>query len=194
MIDRDHELAGPRQAEALGVSRSAVYYKPRPTPAADLQIMRRIDELHLDYPFAGSRMLRDFSTARAFRSGAAMWRRLMKRMGIEAIYRRPNTSKPAPGHKIYPYLLARGEDRAGRIRSGRRTSPTSRWRAASSTWWRSIDVVQPAGAGSSGVDHDGGRASASRRWRRLWPNMASRRSSTPTRAANSPASPSPACC
>ena len=60
MIDRDHDLPISRQAEALGVSRSAVYYKPRPTSAADLQIMRRIDELHLDYPFAGSRMLRDF--------------------------------------------------------------------------------------------------------------------------------------
>jgi putative transposase len=67
--------------------------------------MRRIDELHLDYPFAGSRMMRDFLN----RAGVSIGRRhvatLMKRMGIEAIYRRPNTSKPAPGHKIYPYLL-----------------------------------------------------------------------------------------
>jgi putative transposase len=105
MIDRDHDLSVSRQAEALGVSRSAVYYKPRAMSAADLKIMRRIDELHLDYPFAGSRMLRDFLN----REGVSIGRRhvasLMKRMGISAIYRRPNTSKPAPGHKIYPYLL-----------------------------------------------------------------------------------------
>ena len=67
--------------------------------------MRRIDELHLEYPFAGSRMLRDFLN----RAGVSIGRRhvatLMKRMGLEAIYRRPNTSKPAPGHMIYPYLL-----------------------------------------------------------------------------------------
>ena len=109
MIDREHDLPISlpisRQAEALGVSRSAVYSKPRPTSAEDLRIMRRLDELHLDYPFAGSRMLRDFLN----REGVSIGRRhvasLMKRIGIAAIYRRPNTSKPAPGHKIYPYLL-----------------------------------------------------------------------------------------
>src|SRR5271157_2788235 len=105
MIDREHDLPISWQAEALGVSRGAVYYKPRPTSAEDLLIMRRLDELHLDYPFAGSRMLRDFLN----REGVSIGRRhvasLMKRIGIAAIYRRPNTSKPAPGHKIYPYLL-----------------------------------------------------------------------------------------
>ena len=105
MIDRDHDLSLSRQAKALGISRGAVYYKPRPVSAEDLKIMRRLDELHLDYPFAGSRMLRDMLN----REGVSIGRRhvatLMKRMGIEAIYRRPNTSKPAPGHKVYPYLL-----------------------------------------------------------------------------------------
>ena len=105
MIDREHDLPISRQAEALGVSRGAVYYKPRPTSTEDFRIMRRLDELHLDYPFAGSRMLRDFLN----REGVSLGRRhvtsLMKRIGIAAIYRRPNTSKPAPGHKIYPYLL-----------------------------------------------------------------------------------------
>jgi len=94
-----------RQATALGISRSAVYYKPRATSAADLKIMRRIDELHLDYPFAGSRMLRDFLNREGLSIGRRHVASLMKRMGISAIYRRPNTSKPAPGHKIYPYLL-----------------------------------------------------------------------------------------
>ena len=105
MIDRDHDLSLSRQAKALGISRGAVYYKPRPVSAEDLKIMRRLDELHLDYPFAGSRMLRDMLN----REGVSIGRRhvatLMRRMGIEAIYRRPNTSKPAPGHKVYPYLL-----------------------------------------------------------------------------------------
>jgi putative transposase len=105
MIDRDHELSLVRQAKVLNISRGSIYYKPRPVSSEDLAIMRRIDELHLDYPFAGSRMMRDFLD----RAGVSIGRRhvatLMKRMGIEALYRRPNTSKPAPGHKIYPYLL-----------------------------------------------------------------------------------------
>ena len=105
MIDRSHELPIASQARALNISRSGVYYRPRAVPAADLAIMRRMDELHLDFPFAGSRMLRDLLNA----DGVAIGRRhvatLMKRTGIEAVYRRPNTSKPAPGHEIYPYLL-----------------------------------------------------------------------------------------
>jgi putative transposase len=105
MIDRSHALPIRRQAEELGLSRSTVYYRPRPVPAADLAIMRRIDELHLDYPFAGARMLRDLLNGEGIRVGRDRVVGMMKRMGIEAIYRRPNTSKPAPGHKIYPYLL-----------------------------------------------------------------------------------------
>jgi putative transposase len=87
------------------LSRSSVYYRPRPVSPADLAIMRRIDELHLEYPFAGSRMLRDLLRGEGIQTGRQRVARMMKRMGIEALYRRPNTSKPAPGHKIYPYLL-----------------------------------------------------------------------------------------
>jgi putative transposase len=105
MIDRGHELALSRQAKLLKLSRSSVYYRPRPVSPADLAIMRRIDELHLDYPFAGSRMLRDLLRGEGIQTGRQRVARMMKRMGIEALYRRPNTSKPAPGHKIYPYLL-----------------------------------------------------------------------------------------
>ena len=105
MIDRSHELPITSQAKALNISRSSVYYLPRAVPAADLAIMRRMDELHLDFPFAGSRMLRDLLNAEGVAIGRRHVATLMKRMGIEAIYRRPNTSKPAPGHKIYPYLL-----------------------------------------------------------------------------------------
>jgi len=105
MIDREHDLPISRQAEALGVSRGAVYYKPRAPSVEDLRIMRRLDELHLDYPFAGSRMLRDFLNREGIPIGRRHVASLMKRMGMSAIYRRPNTSKPAPGHKVYPYLL-----------------------------------------------------------------------------------------
>lgn len=105
MIDREHELPVARQAKVLNISRGSVYYKPKPVLAATLAIMRRIDELHLNYPFAGSRMLRDFLNREGIGIGRQRVASLMKRMGIEALYRRPNTSKPAPGHKIYPYLL-----------------------------------------------------------------------------------------
>jgi len=105
MIDPSHGLSISRQAKVLSISRGCIYYQPRPVSAEDLVVMRRLDELHLERPFAGSRMLRDL----LYREGIDVGRRhvatLMKRMGIEALYRRPNTSKPAPGHKIFPYLL-----------------------------------------------------------------------------------------
>jgi putative transposase len=87
------------------LSRSSLYYLPQAVAPADLVAMRRIDELHLDYPFAGSRMLRDLLLGQGVAIGRQRVARMMRRMGIEALYRRPNTSKPAPGHKIYPYLL-----------------------------------------------------------------------------------------
>jgi putative transposase len=105
MIDRDHDLPIAKQAKALGISRGSVYYLPRPVPAATLAVMRRMDELHLEFPFAGSRMLRDLLNKEGVEIGRCRVATLMKRMGIEALYREPKTSKPAPGHKIYPYLL-----------------------------------------------------------------------------------------
>ncbi len=105
MIDRKHALPLVRQARALRISRGSVYYLPRPVSPADLAIMRRIDELHLEFPFAGSRMLRDLLRQEGIKIGRLHVASLMKKMAIEAIYRRPNTSKPSPGHKIYPYLL-----------------------------------------------------------------------------------------
>ncbi|CAA9367170.1 MAG: Mobile element protein [uncultured Nocardioidaceae bacterium] len=105
MIDRGHGLPLARQAKLLKLSRSSLYYEPLPVPAAELAIMRRIDALHLDYPFAGSRMLRDLLRGEGVVIGRERAATLMRRMGIAALYRRPNTSKPAPGHKIYPYLL-----------------------------------------------------------------------------------------
>jgi putative transposase len=105
MIDPEHDLAIKQQAEVLGISRSTFYYEPRPISAEDLWLMRRIDELHLNYPFAGSRMLRGLLWQQGLEVGRRHIKTLMRRMGIEAIYRKPNTSKPAPGHRIYPYLL-----------------------------------------------------------------------------------------
>ena len=105
MIDRTHALPLTRQAEVLKLSRSSLYYQPRPVSPADLSVMRRIDQLHLDHPFAGSRMLRDLLAGEGVEIGRQRVATMMRRMGIEAIYRRPNTSKAAPGNKIYPYLL-----------------------------------------------------------------------------------------
>jgi putative transposase len=105
MIDHSHDLPIIKQAKVLGLSRSSVYYLPQPVSPADLSIMRRLDELHLEFPFAGSRMLRDLLRAEGFTIGRCHVITLMRRMGIEAIYRKPNTSKPEPGHKVYPYLL-----------------------------------------------------------------------------------------
>ena len=105
MIDREHDLPITKQAEVLNISRGSVYYLPRPVPEADLAIMRRLDRLHLEFPFAGSRMLRGLLAAEGCKIGRRHVKTLMKRMGIEALYRRPRTTKPEPGHKIYPYLL-----------------------------------------------------------------------------------------
>jgi putative transposase len=105
MIERSHDLPLARQAALRRLSRSQLYYEPRPVPAAELAIMRRIDALHLDYPFAGSRMLRDLLRGEGVVIGRELVRTMMRWMCIEALYRRPGTSKPAPGHKIYPYLL-----------------------------------------------------------------------------------------
>ena len=105
MIDRTHLLSLTKQAEAAGISRGSVYYLPRPVSAVDLVLMRRIDELHLEYPFAGARMLRDLLHQEGIVVGRKHVATLMRRMGAEAIYRKPNTSRRNTQHKIYPYLL-----------------------------------------------------------------------------------------
>jgi putative transposase len=105
MIDREHKMPIARQAEAVKISRGSVYYLPRPVPERDLKLMRRMDELHMDYPFAGSRMLCGLLNGEGFAVGRKHVATLMRKMGISALYRKPNTSKPEPGHKIYPYLL-----------------------------------------------------------------------------------------
>ena len=105
MIDRDHSLSISRQAQLVGISRGSVYYKSRAVDTVDLDLMRHIDELHLEHPFMGARMLRDQLNRKGFIVGRKHVSTLMKRMGVEALYKKPNTSKKHPGHKIYPYLL-----------------------------------------------------------------------------------------
>jgi putative transposase len=105
MIDRTHDLSVVRQCQILKLARSTAYYTPQPTSDSDLQLMRRIDELHLEYPFAGSRMLRDMLRREGRQIGRKHVRTLMKKMGIEALYRKPNTSQHHAAHPIYPYLL-----------------------------------------------------------------------------------------
>ena len=105
MIDREHDLSITRQAKLLDISRGTVYYLPRPVSPADLALMRRLDELHLEHPFMGARMLRRQLARQGIHAGRRHIRTLMLRMGIDALAPQPGTSKAAPGHKIYPYLL-----------------------------------------------------------------------------------------
>jgi putative transposase len=116
MIDRDHALPITRQAELVGISRGNVYYLARATSEADQRLMKRIDALNLAHPFMGSRMLRDMLNREGFEVGRRHVATLMQRMGIEALYRKPNTSKKHPGHKVYPYLLRELKiDRANQV-------------------------------------------------------------------------------
>jgi putative transposase len=105
MIDREHPLPQKRQAELLQISRSSLYYVPVPISDADLKLMREIDRLHTDYPFAGARMLRDMLKGLGYRVGRRHVGRLMDLMGIEALYRRKKGTKTNPAHPKYPYLL-----------------------------------------------------------------------------------------
>ena len=105
MIDPTHALSISRQAQLAGISRGSVYYVPKSVSAADLVLMRRLDELHLEHPFMGARMLRDQLNREGFDVGRKHVGTLMKRMGMAALYRKPGTSKKHPGHDVYPYLL-----------------------------------------------------------------------------------------
>jgi len=106
MIEPGHELSLSRQCGLLTLARSSVYYRPTPTPEEELRLMRELDELHLEHPWMGSRSLRDQLRRRGFSVGRDRVRRLMRKIGIRAVYRPPRTTIPAQGHKIYPYLLS----------------------------------------------------------------------------------------
>jgi putative transposase len=105
MIDRSHALPVSRQARLLGLSRSSVYYRPVASAERDLALMAAIDEIHTELPFYGIRRIRGELTGRGFEAGRGHVATLMRRMGISAIAPKRRLSRPAPGHKIYPYLL-----------------------------------------------------------------------------------------
>jgi len=106
MIDKKHELPLTKQCQVLSLSRSSIYYEPAPVSEKDITLMRAIDEIHLKYPFYGSRRIRNELSDRGFKKiGRGHVSTLMKKMGVEALYRKPRTSKPNPAHKVYPYLL-----------------------------------------------------------------------------------------
>jgi putative transposase len=105
MIERGVKLSVKRQCELLGLNRSGVYYTPRPAPEEDLRLMRRIDELHLQHPFYGSRRIAKQLAREGIEVGRLHVATLMRRMGIEALYRKPRTSIPAREAAIHPYLL-----------------------------------------------------------------------------------------
>ena len=107
MIDRSHPLPITRQAKALGLARSTVYALPRPVSDRALDLMKRIDRLHLQMPYAGARMLRALLNQDGIKVGRKHVATLMKRVGIEALYRKPKTTKKHPEHRVYPYLLRR---------------------------------------------------------------------------------------
>lgn len=105
MIDREDKLSVARKCEILDLSRSSIYYKPVPLSEKDVELMRQIDEIHLTYPFYGSRKIRNELWSRGYDAGRDRVRRLMRWMGIEALYVKPRLSMAHPGHVIYPYLL-----------------------------------------------------------------------------------------
>jgi putative transposase len=105
MMDATHALPISRQAQLAGISRGSVYYVPKSVGAADLALMRRLDEIHLEHPFMGARMLRDQLNREGFDVGRKHVGTLMQRMGMAALYRKPGTSTKHPGHDVYPYLL-----------------------------------------------------------------------------------------
>jgi putative transposase len=106
MIDPDHKkLSLSRQCQMVNISRSSVYYKPRPISAENLKYMRLIDEQYLNRPFCGSRGMRDHLRRLGYKVNRKRMQRLMRLMGLEPIYPKPKTSRPHPAHKVYPYLL-----------------------------------------------------------------------------------------
>jgi putative transposase len=191
MIDRSAPLPMVRQCELLGLSRASMYYVPQPVSESDQALMRRTDELHLNHPFAGARRLRDLLRLEGIQIGRRHVSTLMKKRGIQALYRRPNTSRKHPQNPVFPYLL-RGLEitEANHVRAMDITDIPMRkgfvYLAAILDWatrrlrsWRLSNTLTTD--------------SASRRSRKPCSVTASHRSSIPIRAASSPARSSSDC-
>ena len=135
MIERQGPLSLSRQCELLGLSRAALYYQAVRTGAYELELMALIDRQYLQTPFYGSRRMAAWLQAQGHAVNRKRVQRLMQRMGLAAIYQRPRTSKPAPEHRIYPYLLRGFKiERVGQV--WRPISPTFQWRTGFSIWSR----------------------------------------------------------
>jgi len=134
MIDKEDSLPVTRQCEILELSRSGIYYNPSPISAKDVELMRQIDEIHLLYPFYGSRNIRNELWGKGYDIGRDRVRRLMRRMGIEALYVKPRLSLSHPGHVKYPYFL-RGLEITKANHVGLPTSPIFPWPEAFVIWW-----------------------------------------------------------
>ena len=134
MVDRGCALPLSRQCGLLGVSRSSQYYAPLGESAANLALMRRMDELHPAHPFHGSRQMVRHLRRDGVVAGRHRVRRLMRLMGMEAVYRRPRTARPTRSTACTPTCCAASRS-TGRTRCGARTSPASLFRKDSSTWW-----------------------------------------------------------
>jgi len=116
MIDEKEKLPVTGQCKLLELNRSGVYYKPAPLSERDIELMRQIDEIHLQYPFYGSRKIRDELWSKGYDLGRDKVRRLMRLMGVEALYIKPKLSLAHPGHVKYPYQLRNLEiDRANQV-------------------------------------------------------------------------------
>ena len=193
MLDRGHDLSLVRQAELLKLSRSSLYYERRPVPAAGLAFMRRIDALHLDYPFAGSRMLRDLLRGEGVAIGRERVATMMRRMGIEALYHPPTRQNPRRGTRSTRICCAAWRW-SGRTKSGRgwpRFQRRSRWDSQTRGWtslpfrwpgalsiWRLWWIGSAGGFWPSGCRSRWRSSSALRRSRRHWRGTAGPRSLT----------------
>jgi putative transposase len=192
LLDYDHgKLSIRRQCALLGVVRSGLYRQRQPANDNDLAVMRQLDELFTAWPFLGSRRMAAMLRAEGQRINRKRVQRLMRQMSIAALGPKPRTTKPAPGHKIFPYLLRdMAIDRPNQVWAADITYvPIGRgflylvaimdWASRAVLAWRL----------SNSMDR-----SASWRWRRRWSGSANRISSTPTKAVNSPARHLPRCC
>ena len=186
MVDREHPvLSTLRQCALMGISRSSVYYRPRAPSQKDLALMKQIDQQYLATPFYGSRRMKVWLDRQGHRVNRKRIQRLMRAMGLQAIYRRPRTSQPGLGHKVHPYLLGGMEFNPAQpgVGSGYHLRPDGpglplpgghHGFGTAATWWL------------GGCPTPWTLISAWRPWRRRWARE-SPRCSTPTKEASSPA-------
>ena len=194
MVVRDHPaLSLSRQCRLLSLGRSSLYYTPKGESAETLALMRRIDKLFLKYPFYGARRMALHLRREGVWIGRRRAARLMSLMGLQAIYRAPRTSAPHPRAPDLPLSAAGSGNRAGEpclVRRHHLHPGAARLPLPGGDH----GLGEPVRPGLASVEHTGTQASAQTRSTRPWPCMASRRYSTPTRVASSPALPSPGAC